>query len=68
MFTTVIANKCGVSAENFPYEVSVYYQTQIAKSKWLFTKDIDMVKQNDLIVYDWKGNGVLLPELKVIIS
>ena len=59
MFVTTIANKCGASAEQFPYEVSVFYQTQIAKERTLFTKEFSIVKENDLIIYDWEGRGVL---------
>ena len=59
MFVTTIANKCGASAEQFPYEVSVFYQTQIAKERALFTKEFSIVKENDLIIYDWEGRGVL---------
>ena len=59
MFVTTIANKCGASAEQFPYEVSVFYQTQIAKERLLFTKETSIVQPNDLIIYDWEGRGVL---------
>ena len=59
MFVTTIANKCGASAEQFPYEVSVFYQTQIAKERTLFTNEFSIVKENDLIIYDWEGRGVL---------
>ena len=59
MFVTTIANKCGASAEQFPYEVSVFYQTQIAKERALFTKEFSIVAENDLIIYDWEVRGVL---------
>ena len=59
MFTTVIANKCGASSNDFPYEVSVFYQTKIAKERLLFTTEFSDVEVNDLIVYDWDGKGVL---------
>ena len=59
MFVTTIANKCGANAEQFPYEVSVFYQTQIAKERALFTKEFSIVTENDLIIYDWEGRGVL---------
>lgn len=59
MFTTVIANKCGASSSEFPYEVSVFYQTRIAKERLLFTTEFSNVEVNDLIVYDWGGKGVL---------
>jgi len=57
MFVSVIAHKCGVS--NFPYEVSVYFMTQLAKKAGNFTNDIKEVKSGDLIVYSWKNNGTL---------
>lgn len=57
MFTTVIANMCGLGAENFPYEVSVWYQAEWAKKRGLWFTDASKAKPNDLIVYDWnKGN------------
>jgi hypothetical protein len=57
MFCSVIAHKCGV--KNFPYEVSVFYMTGLAKKAGSFTRDIKEVKAGDLIVYDWKNNGTL---------
>ena len=57
MFVSVIAHKCGV--KNFPYEVSVYYMTQLAKQSGHFTTDLNKVKVNDLVVYDWKADGTL---------
>ena len=59
MFTTVIANKCGLTAEQFPYEVSVHYQVQWAKKNDKFYTDPSKIAANDLIVYDWQGDGVL---------
>src|SRR5699024_7718393 len=57
MFTTVIANMCGLGAERFPYEVSVFHQCEWAKRKGLYFTDITKAKPNDLIIYDWKkGN------------
>ena len=57
MFCSVIAHKCGV--KNFPYEVSVFYMTGLAKKAGSFTRDIKEVKAGDLIIYDWKNNGTL---------
>lgn len=57
MFCSVIAHKCGV--KNFPYEVSVFYMTGLAKKAGSFTTDIKEVTAGDLIVYDWKDNGTL---------
>lgn len=59
MFVTVIANRCGLSSEQFPYEVSVFFQVQRAKVLGTFYTDINKVKPNDLIIYDWDSNGVL---------
>lgn len=57
MFTTVIAHMAGLSSKQFPYEVSVWYQCEIAKKRGLYFTDINKVKPNDLIIYDWnKGN------------
>lgn len=57
MFVSVIAHKCNV--QNFPYEVSVYYMTQLAKKAGSFTTNFKEVKAGDLIIYDWKNNGTL---------
>ena len=57
MFTTVIAHMAGLDASQFPYEVSVWYQCEIAKKRGLYFTDVSKAKPNDLIVYDWhKGN------------
>jgi len=57
MFTTVIAHMAGLDAKQFPYEVSVWYQCEIAKSRELYFTDVNQAKPNDLIIYDWqKGN------------
>lgn len=57
MFTTVIAHMCGLNAHQFPFEVSVWYQAQIAKERGLWFTDPTKATPNDLIVYDWKkGN------------
>lgn len=57
MFTTVIAHMAGLNAQQFPYEVSVWYQCEIAKQRGLYFTDVNQAKPNDLIVYDWKkGN------------
>lgn len=57
MFCSVIAHKCNV--KNFPYEVSVYYMTQLAKKSGHFVRDNKEVTAGDLIVYDWKADGTL---------
>lgn len=57
MFCSVIAHKCNV--KNFPYEVSVYYMTQLAKQSGHFITDESEVTACDLIIYDWKADGTL---------
>lgn len=59
MFTTVIAHKCGLDAKAFPYEVSCYYQSLIAKDRGQWFTDARDAKPNDLIYYSWNANGVL---------
>jgi hypothetical protein len=59
MFTTVIANAVGLTAEQFPYEVSVGFQVKWAKANNRFFTDVAQVTPNDLIIYDWQGDGVL---------
>lgn len=57
MFTTVIAHKAGLDASQFPYEVSVWWQCEIAKQRGLYHTDVNKARPNDLIIYDWKkGN------------
>lgn len=57
MFTTVMAHMAGLNAHNFPFEVSVWYQCEIAKERGLYFTDVNQAKPNDLIIYDWKkGN------------
>jgi hypothetical protein len=57
MFCSVIAHKCGV--KNFPYEVSVYYMSQLAKQSGHFVTDESAASAGDLIIYDWKADGTL---------
>lgn len=59
MFTTVIANRCGLNADKFPYEVSVFFQVQRARELGTFYTDLSEVQPHDLIIYDWDSNGVL---------
>lgn len=57
MFTTVIAHMVGLDASQFPYEVSVWYQAEIAKKRGLYFTDINKAQPNDLVIFDWgKGN------------
>ena len=59
MFVSVIAHKCGYPTTKFPYEVSCYQQKKMAIANGLFTTDIKLVKPSDLILYRWKGRGVV---------
>lgn len=59
MFCSVIAHKIGLTKEQFPFEVSVYYMTQKAKKMGIFTKDLTKTQVNDLVIYDWKADGTL---------
>ena len=59
MFCSVIAHKIGLTKEQFPFEVSVYYMTQKAKKMGIFTTDLNKAKVNDLVIYDWKADGTL---------
>lgn len=59
MFVSVIANKCGAAYEDFPYEVSVFYQVQLAKERAQWCPHIQLAQPDDLIIFDWEGNGVL---------
>lgn len=59
MFCSVIAHKAGLTREQFPYEVSVFFMTKEAKKRGIFTTKLQDAKINDLVVYDWKANGTL---------
>lgn len=59
MFCSVIAHKIGLSTDQFPFEVSVYFMTQKAKKMGIFTKDLTKARVNDLVIYDWKADGTL---------
>ena len=52
-FTSVIAHKCGLTKEQFPYECGVMEQVKLAKDNKTFTTDVKEVKTGDLIIYDW---------------
>ena len=52
-FTSVIAHKCGLTKEQFPYECGVMEQVKLAKTNKTFTNNVEEVKTGDLIIYDW---------------
>ena len=56
-FTSVIAHKAGLDADQFPYEVSVGEQVKIARERGMFTQGPKHVKGGDLIIFNWdKGS------------
>ena len=57
MFTTVIANRCGLNSTQFPYEVSVMQQLKWGLETGRFTREFSETKAGDLILYSWKANG-----------
>ena len=59
MFCSVIAHKIGLTKDQFPYEVSVYFMTRNAKKMGMFTTDLKKAQVNDLVVYDWYADGTL---------
>ena len=52
-FISVIAHKCGLTKEQFPYECGVMEQVKLAKANNSFATDVKEVKAGDLIIYDW---------------
>lgn len=59
MFCSVIAHKIGLTKDQFPFEVSVFYMTLKAKKMGIFTTDLNKAQVNDLVIYDWKADGTL---------
>ena len=57
MFVSVVAHKAGYTPNQFPYEVSVYYQCEIARQWGAFYVGLSGVREGDLIIYDWLNNG-----------
>lgn len=57
MFTSVVAHKAGLSAANFPYEVSVREQWLIAKDRNRATTSAEAIQPGDLAVYDFEAEG-----------
>lgn len=56
MFTSVLAHKAGLSKEQFPYEVSVFYQCEQAKEWGTYSENLDYLTVGDLLIFDW-GTG-----------
>ena len=59
MFCSVIAHKLGFTANQFPYEVSVFYMTQKARKMGILYNKYKDMRVNDLVIYDWKNDGTL---------
>lgn len=58
MFTSCVADMCGLETDAFPYEVSVAEQVRIAKERGWFIEEWSKAIPNSLAFFDWKGNGV----------
>lgn len=56
-FVSVVAHKVGLR-DRFPFEVSTIEQVDLSKQAGLFFTDYRMAMENDLIFFDWSGNGV----------
>ena len=56
-FTSVMAHKAGLSADQFPYEVSVGEQVKIARERGTFTRNAEQAKEGDLIIFNWNGDA-----------
>lgn len=56
-FTSFVAKKVGLTSSQFPYECGVQEQVKLAKLRGQFYTDVNKVKPNDLIVYDWDSNA-----------
>lgn len=57
MFVSVLAHEKGLTKDEFPYEVSVFYMCEIARERGQYSDGVNGVKEGDLIIYDWTGRG-----------
>lgn len=57
MFVSVVAHKAGYTKEQFPFEVSVYYQCEIASQWGAFNAGLAGAVAGDLVIFDWLNNG-----------
>lgn len=57
MFVSVVAHLAGYSKHIFPYEVSVREQVRISELRAMYFEGGLNASQNDLVIYDWLGNG-----------
>lgn len=57
MFVSVMAKMKGLTVNQFPYEVSVFYMSKKAEKMGIWKPYNYIPKPNDLIIFDWgKGN------------
>lgn len=57
MFVSCIWLMAGNKGKDFPIEVSVGEMCKLAEAKGMFTTDKDMVREGDLIVFNWNGDS-----------
>lgn len=57
MFISVLAHEAGLTKDEFPYEVSVFYMCEIARERGQYSDGVKGVRVGDLVVYDWSGRG-----------
>lgn len=57
MFMSLCAHKVGIL--DFPFEVSVEQMMKLAKLKGTFYTDKAKIKEGDLVIYNWDGNGIV---------
>lgn len=56
-FASVVAHKAGIRS-NFPFEVSAYYQLKNAQEWGTDYYNVADTMENDLVFFDWNGNGI----------
>lgn len=54
-FVSVVAYKSGYNLSKFPVEVSVGEQVKLARSRDMFTQNVERAKIGDLIIFNWNG-------------
>lgn len=57
MFVSVLAHEIGLTKDEFPYEVSVFYMCELARERGQYSDGLEGVRRGDLVVYDWTGRG-----------
>lgn len=56
-FTSFIAHKTGLTKDQFPYEVSVREQCNLARERGIYSKGAMKCSVGDLAIFDWFGDG-----------